>query len=199
MSRRDDAVLAVSVCGDGNINAPLVGDRNLAAQLVDVIEGCSSIVETGTYLGFTTCWFNLVFPNIKYFGVEVDKDRYRKTKTRVPEVEVYLGDSESWLRVNINQLGNRPFFFLDAHWFDPWPLSGELKIIAEQVSSPVVLVHDFNDQNGSRFDPGNDIMGPVGEFRKARNDLVLYVSSFPLRVGVALFREAVDSEDWKLF
>jgi hypothetical protein len=48
-------------------------------------------------------------------------------------------------------LGERPMFFLDAHWLDNWPLEEEMRIITEKIPSAVILIDDFKVPGDSRF------------------------------------------------
>jgi hypothetical protein len=40
-------------------------------------------------------------------------------------------------------LGSCPLLFLDAHWYDYWPLPDELDIIASHLDKAVFIIHDF--------------------------------------------------------
>lgn len=196
-SRTADALEHFTICLDDTQNAPLSGDRLLAAALVDILDACSSITETGTYLGYTTKWFQ--FFNKPYTGIEIDEDKARSTSDKAVGAKIVVGDSAAWLKANVKSLGNKPFLFLDAHWFIPWPLELELEIL-KAVEDPIILIHDFDDKSGAGFDPGNDETGPVTGFIKSRPDLTAYTLSGVHKIGVVLITKTpVDSYYWKIF
>jgi hypothetical protein len=40
-------------------------------------------------------------------------------------------------------LGALPLFFLDAHWYDYWPLLDEIELITSKVPRCVIIIDDF--------------------------------------------------------
>lgn len=180
---------------ENGLDAPLSGDRILAEALVDIVYECGCIVETGTYLGYTAKWFQLFEKD--YFGIEIDPDKVTNSLNTAPGANIIYGDSAQWLRDNHQALCGKPFLFLDAHWFDPWPLEQELMTL-RKVSDPVIVIHDFDDKTGAGFDPGNNEEGPVKDFLAARPDLHPYILSKPHKIGALLVCKNVpDKEHWK--
>ena len=108
---------------------------------------CSSFVETGTYTGLTTKLVAIKYPNLPVFTSEVNEiyfkraDRFLKA---FKNIAAFNESSEIVIKKLIEQskLGDLPLFFLDAHWYDFWPLKDEMKIISE-LDRFIVIVDDF--------------------------------------------------------
>lgn len=128
-------------------------------QLVGKEAQVSSIVETGTYLGSSTSFMAEKFPSLKIHTCEIESKNYKKAKTNLkkfPNVKIYKGHSPKFLEYLIerNLLGEKPLFFLDAHWWDNWPLEEEIKIITHNLKSAVIIIDDFKvpDKKQFKFD-----------------------------------------------
>ena len=116
----------------------------------------TSIVETGTFLGYTTKLFAKEFPNLQIYTAEINKCFYRKAKKnlrRYDNIHLYNSTSPEFLNSIIKNklVGNRPLFYLDAHWLDDWPLEKELQIISRKLTSAVISIDDFKVEGDSRF------------------------------------------------
>jgi hypothetical protein len=48
------------------------------------------------------------------------------------------------------------FLYLDAHWDSYWPLLDELQQVIDFKYRPVIIIHDFDTENGFAFDVYND-------------------------------------------
>lgn len=106
------------------------------------------IIETGTYKGFTTAFFAKTFPNIPIYTCEIDEFNYKRAKENLKfynNVHVFNEPSPEFIKNLIKNklIGKRPFFYLDAHWLDDWPLESELKIIFNKLNSAIILIDDF--------------------------------------------------------
>jgi len=139
-------------------NYKLHGDPILRASFKAIGEqmNATSIVETGTYLGSTTSLLAKMFPNTPIFSGEINKTSYTKAKKNLrkfPNVKVYNLSSPDFLNhlIDKNLLGERPLFFLDAHWWKFWPLEDEIKIITDRLKSSVVYIDDFKIPGDDRF------------------------------------------------
>jgi hypothetical protein len=117
-----------------------------------------AIVETGTYLGYTTEFFAQF--GVPVFTVESQLYehyfsylRFRRQK----DVHTCFGDSREFL----NRLKKDPkfprkhvIFYLDAHWFEQLPLAEEFDIIRSHWTESVIIIDDFKipDDEGYGYD-----------------------------------------------
>tara|TARA_R100000781_G_scaffold77752_2_gene48120 strand:+ start:1169 stop:1846 length:678 start_codon:yes stop_codon:yes gene_type:complete len=106
---------------------------------------CDVILETGTNTGDTTEFLAKTFSHLPIETCEVEKEwchiaQYRLKK--YSNVNVYHDSSQNFISRSIKKY-SFPFFFLDAHWLNYWPLKDELSFI----DKGVVCVHDFNIEN----------------------------------------------------
>ena len=116
----------------------------------------TSIVETGTFLGYTTELFAKEFPYVQIYTVEINQFFYEKAQKNLKKyqnVHIFKGTSPEFLESLLKKdvLGNRPFFYLDAHWLDDWPLEKELQIISKKIPSVVISIDDFKVEGDGRF------------------------------------------------
>lgn len=116
----------------------------------------TSIVETGTFLGYTTELLANEFPHLQIYSSEINKSFYnkaRKNLRKYKNVKIYNKTSPEFLQelVNNKVLGDRPFFYLDAHWLDEWPLEQELQIISYNLKSAVISIDDFKVEGNRGF------------------------------------------------
>jgi hypothetical protein len=117
-----------------------------------------AIVETGTYLGYTTEFFAQF--GVPVFTAECQLYEYYFSSLRLrrqKNVHTYYGDSREFL----NRLKKNPqfprkhiVFYLDAHWFDQFPLGEEFDIIRNDWTESVIIVDDFKipDDDGYEYD-----------------------------------------------
>jgi hypothetical protein len=96
------------------------------------------------------------FPDLKIYTCEINEENYKKARRNLKKfdnVQIFKGGSPEFLKSLIDSgvLGERPLFFLDAHWWDNWPLEEEIKIITEGVRSAVILIDDFKVPGDDRF------------------------------------------------
>lgn len=126
----DDPILQKSFC--------------LAVQTISA----TSIVETGTFMGYSTSFMAEKFPNIPIHTCEINRRHYliaKKNLRKYPNVNVHFGESPKIMEKLIKDkaLGERPLFFLDAHWLDNWPLEDEMRLITHLLKKAVVMIDDF--------------------------------------------------------
>ena len=142
---------------------PFGFDITVAIQVDYLLQayGCDAIVETGCYLGDSTAYLAATYPELPIVTCDVVPQYVRFTRHRLREcrkVQVIEGDSPDVVRQACASY-TRPFFYLDAHWYDQWPLVKEI----EAIRRGVVCVDDF-DIGHPRFayDIYNDVpCGPV--------------------------------------
>ena len=109
--------------------------------LIDFYE-CDSILETGTNIGDTTEFLAKTFSMLPVKTCEYKRDWYDIARYRLEKysnVDIYGQSSQEFIFDNRNK-SSFPFFFLDAHGKEYWPLKDELSYIERGV----VCVHDFN-------------------------------------------------------
>jgi hypothetical protein len=81
-------------------------------------------------------------------SVEIDPGRAQAVASLIgfdnPNVTVHVGSSEAFLREHVtSELGERCFFYLDAHWGDYWPLRDEIAAIRSGTQKSIVCIDDF--------------------------------------------------------
>jgi len=116
----------------------------------------TSIVETGTFMGYSTSLMAEKFPNIPIHTCEINKRHYliaKRNLKKYSNVTVYYGESPKIMKnlIKENKLGDRPFFFLDAHWLDNWPLEDEMRLITSLLKKAVIIIDDFKIPNRPEF------------------------------------------------
>lgn len=129
-------------------NAGFHGDRiwQEYVHLLLSIFPVTSCVETGTYRGDTAEFLAKTSP-CPVYTIELTREYYRESSRRlrdVSNVKVLRGSSPDVLRRLIDEkvIGDLPFFFLDAHWYDYWPILDELNLIA-RLPKAIIIIDDF--------------------------------------------------------
>lgn len=141
----------------GDMTRAFHGDRCYQQLVLSICAHfpVTSFVETGTYLGDTTEYMaNRIAPPI--FTSEVNERFYQFAAERLKRygnVRASLASSEQMVRGAIEQnlLGPLPFFYLDAHWYDYWPLLDEIELIASRVPRCIVVIDDFEVPGCSEY------------------------------------------------
>lgn len=126
--------------------AAFAGDFNHVLEVDYLMNayGCDAFVETGTNMGDTSDFMATAYPNIRVFTCEVAENSFETARARLARhknVTAELTSSEHFLR-NLFEAPpfERPLVFLDAHWFDYWPLPDEIAAI----KFGIVNIHDFD-------------------------------------------------------
>lgn len=117
------------------------------------------IVETGTYLGWSTKFLDSF--NISVDTIEINQDYLRRAKINLFEsknVTFHLGSSPFVLDKILKKNEKNVLFFLDAHWEKYCPLLDELKLISKKQIKPVICIHDFFVPDGNKMRNGNDFI-----------------------------------------
>jgi hypothetical protein len=127
-----------------------------AFELVGKEIKTTSIVETGTFMGYSTSLMAEQFPQTPIFTSEINPINFKKSSHNLKDfknIKVYKGTSPKFLEYLIKEkkLGEIPLFFLDAHWLDNWPLEDEMEIITNKIKKAVILIDDFKIPNDDRF------------------------------------------------
>jgi hypothetical protein len=131
--------------------------------------GVTAFVETGTHRADTTVHVASRHPSLPVFTCEVDPGYLAISKAAVaPHANVRLSgeSSEKFIDRLIveNALGGLPLFFLDAHWYDYWPLPDEVTSIAK-LPRFIFLVDDFAVPGQPHFETSAGGGGTIGEHR----------------------------------
>jgi len=113
--------------------------------LMDIFS-IDTLVETGTYEGRTTAFFSMLGKQVH--TIEVVQEIYEKTKDSLKDrsnITCYLGSSEKVLKDLLPSLQSKPLlFYLDAHWYDNWPLLHELEEISKtHYDNCIIVIDDF--------------------------------------------------------
>ena len=152
---------------DGTANA-FHGDR-MWRQLVGTFIKelpISAIIETGTFLGDTASFLSDIYPGTIY-TVELKGRYFRESSRRLKDkknVRMLRGSSPVELArlARDGTTGTLPLFFLDAHWYDYWPLAAELAVLG-RLTKGIVLIDDFKvpGRHDFGFDRQETADGPV--------------------------------------
>jgi hypothetical protein len=106
---------------------------------------CDCIFETGTNAGDTTEFLAKQYPSKQIFSCEIDETYFKLAKERLSKydnVTLFNESSEKSIENFTKEYGakfNLPFFYLDAHWNDYWPIADELK----NIDKGVICIGDF--------------------------------------------------------
>lgn len=148
----------------------------------------TSIVETGTFMGYSTSLMAEKFPNLPIHTCEINKRHYliaKKNLKKYPNVMVHFGESPRIMNALIkkNVLGERPFFFLDAHWLDNWPLEEEMYLITHLLKKATVMIDDFKIPDRPEF--FYDKYGPkecsvelIGKHMSKKNNYKMFLPDY---------------------
>jgi predicted O-methyltransferase YrrM len=105
----------------------------------------TTIVETGIHEGRST--LELSYMVDKVIGIEFLQEAVDTTKQRLSEhnrtnVDLYTGNSPEILTQIMDTLdAERCIFFLDAHWWDYWPINDEIRCLSK--NKGIIIVHDI--------------------------------------------------------
>jgi len=145
-------------------NGGFHGDR-VFQELISILVRdlhVTSFVETGTYMGESTTYVASRWHILPIFTCEINHKFFYKAKQRLEKfknVGISATSSQEYIQLCIrdNRVGNLPLFFLDAHWYNYWPLEDEVKIIASSCPTAIIIIDDFEVPDRSDF--GYDIGG----------------------------------------
>lgn len=146
------------------------GDHFISAEFIKLRDrfNISTVIETGTCLGYTTLWLAKNFD--KVYTIELNKEYCELARAKFlqyPNITSIHGNSEDVLRhlriETMNSLWSNVIFFLDAHGFGAkrCPLITELYSIYKMGLRPIIAIHDFyvpgselgyDTYNGQRYD-----------------------------------------------
>ena len=133
-----------SVVGLSDGGGPFGFDITAALQVDYLIDryGCDAIVETGCHRGDTTEYLALRYPDIPLISCDIDAALAAQTRDRLGDnanVSIRHADSPDVVK-EANGRYRRPFYYLDAHGGDDWPLAKEIQAI----DRGIVCIDDFD-------------------------------------------------------
>ena len=123
----------------------LLMDEINKETIADLIKlyNINCIVETGTNIGDTTEQLAINYPNIEIHTLEINKEFYLGSSNRLSKytnVHCHLGSSDIVLKELLpTMLNKKILFYLDAHWYDYWPL----KNVVTKPSWSIVILKPF--------------------------------------------------------
>jgi hypothetical protein len=132
-------------------------DTKLQAIVMSILAHSSAFIETGAFHGDTSKWIAEQNPALPVYTCEVNERFYNHARARMPSnATIRHASSPDFLDWLFNEGASlthltMPFFFLDAHWYDYWPLRDELKLITKVLPRSIVLIHDFKVPDRDNF------------------------------------------------
>jgi hypothetical protein len=103
-------------------------------------------VETGTNMGWTSCWVAQKFPWLPIYTVECAPRYFQIVKENFapyPQIAFSEGDSVDFLaRLKPVLIRGLSLFWLDAHWWENLPLRKECEVVAG-LDRYACLIDDF--------------------------------------------------------
>lgn len=122
-------------------------DTFLKEKFEEIIKkyNINTVIETGINNGDSTIQFSKMVERV--IGIDVMQScidtTYKKLENNsIQNVELYLGSSPEVLNKIIPSIDvDKTIFFLDAHWYDYWPIIDEINQIPK--NKGIIVVHDF--------------------------------------------------------
>ncbi len=173
-------------------SAPFHGDPTLQQIILASINyfHVQTFFETGTFRGDSILWLSQERPDLDIMSVEVDQYFHNYASKRVSHLEspnkvrLFNNDSTVVLKecFNARVLLEPTLFWLDAHWYNNWPLLDEITQITRSCQSSIVLIDDFKVPNNSElgYDTYNgaensiELIRPILENSSAHSTDLLY-------------------------
>ena len=123
---------------------PFGFDITTALEFDYLIEkyNCDAIIETGSNYGDTTHYLARTYHNLTILTCDVVDKYVNLVKRRLadaPNVVVEKANSPDLIAAYKEKF-RCPLYFLDAHWYEDWPLEKEMQLI----DYGVVCVDDFD-------------------------------------------------------
>ncbi|MGH2510177.1 MAG: hypothetical protein ACRDHZ_22595 [Ktedonobacteraceae bacterium] len=159
---------------------PFGFDITTALEVDYLIEryACDAIFETGCNVGDTTEYLCRRYPGLPVITCDI-KDKYveltRRRLSKRTNAIIEKADSPEVIGRYKNEF-RRPFFYLDAHWYEQWPLERELDLI----TAGIVMIDDF-DIGHSRFgfDEYNGVRCGPGMLERFREKIPYFYTNNP--------------------
>lgn len=116
----------------------------------------TSFIETGTYLGHSSEFIAKLFPELPIYTTEVNDNFFELASKRLGKYSTITPIKQHTLdflhhTIGNQNLGERPVFFIDAHWEHDWPLIGELEFIKARYPNAILVIDDMKIPNQPHF------------------------------------------------
>ncbi len=114
----------------------------VAADYLVTGYGCDGLIETGCFLGDTTAYLAAAYPDLPVTSCDIAAAHVELVRRRLraaPNVTIEHGDAARVVAARARKY-ERPFFYLDAHGGERWPLQAEL----EAIERGIVCIDDFD-------------------------------------------------------
>lgn len=133
---------------------PAFSDQELLEKTKKLVNKykVSKIYETGTFYGGSTYILSNNFPSLKIYTYELIENAYNVScRKNAGKQNVFLRNisSPEGLKKDLIEGENNVFIFLDAHWYDYWPILDELSVIESKKIKPCIAIHDFFVPDGN--------------------------------------------------
>ena len=132
---------AINMQSDGG--GPFGFDIHFAIEVDYLIKmyNCDAIIETGTNAGDTTDYLSKNYSDKTIITSEINQDIFEQAQKRLSnKTNVVLhNDSSELVLKRYRDKFSMPFYYLDAHWYDYWPLKDEL----DSIDRGIICVSDF--------------------------------------------------------
>jgi predicted O-methyltransferase YrrM len=109
-----------------------------------------TIIETGTFKGKTTLALSELADEVH--TIEINPAYYNQNNFTNPKITKHQGSSPEVLTKILGSVKKPCLFYLDAHWYEYWPLLDELKVIGREAKNSIIVIHDC-------FVPGRPNLG----------------------------------------
>jgi len=134
--------MGVTRLSDGG--GPFGFDITVALQVDYLVRhlACDALIETGCFVGDTTDYLSATYPDLPVITCDVQPKFAAITQHRLASranVEITVASSPAVVAAACRRF-RRPFFYLDAHWYDDWPLPSELRAITHGM----ICIDDFH-------------------------------------------------------
>ncbi|MFA6365084.1 MAG: hypothetical protein WCW78_01650 [Candidatus Paceibacterota bacterium] len=88
-----------------------------------------------------------IFPKVITYSIEIVNEYFKESTWRLRNFKnslIIKKNSPQGIAdlIKESKLGSTPFFFLDAHWYEYWPLPDELKEISK-LDKAIIIIDDF--------------------------------------------------------
>lgn len=138
-----------------NMTQPAFSDQELREKTIELVQkfNISKIYETGTYHGGSVNILSKLFPQVQITTYEINEEFLqiaRGINAINSNVTIRNINSPEGLKNDLKEGEENILLFLDAHWYNYWPILDELAVIKEkQIKPSIIIIHDFFVPDGA--------------------------------------------------